>query len=491
MLSSANVLYIKKCFSNFKLICFGAAMFALTNLNSQVTNVTFVFTGAMQTFIVPACATQMTIAAYGSQGANGFGGNIGIGGLGGLAQGVLAVAGGQVYNIFVGGQTGFIGGGAPGAGTVTNSSGFGGGASDVRFGGVALGSRIIVGGGGGGGGGGPQVSCVAGIGGNGGVGGNLTGGNGTTGTAGFCGPGGGFGSGGTQVAGGAAGAGNSNCGGTAGSGFPGALGIGGAGGQGTIGCGCYTGSGGAGGGGGYYGGGGGGGGEGGCGGAYSGGGGGGGSSYTGVLASPLLTAGTQAGNGRVILSYNCGVLPIELKKFTVGCSGNYALLNWSTAIEKGNNYFTIEYSLNGIEFLPVEIIKGSGNSTQEKNYNYIDKTNYKTSANIIYYRLKQTDFTGAYEYSPVIVHEKCFWAETDISVYPVPSSGEINISSTHSSFSNAEIKLFDVRGKEIPIVLNSKDKNTTTTDISNLNKGMYILQIFMDNNIINKKVVLH
>ena len=105
---------------------------------------TFNFTGAAQTFTVPAGVTNVTINAFGAQGVGGGGF---IPGNGGRAQGEMAVAPGQVLNVFVGGTNAFNGGG------IGQGGSNGGGASDVRAGGIALADRVIVAGGGGGAGG--------------------------------------------------------------------------------------------------------------------------------------------------------------------------------------------------------------------------------------------------------------------------------------------------------------------------------------------------
>src|SRR6218665_1215922 len=124
----------------------GAAIFAMAGgLSAQAPqSQTFYFTGSMQTFVVPNCAGNVTITAYGAEGvgADGF-----APGTGGIARGVLAVTPGQSLNLFIGGQNGYNGGGL-GKG-ISN----GGGATDVRVGGTALANRIIVAGGGGGAGG--------------------------------------------------------------------------------------------------------------------------------------------------------------------------------------------------------------------------------------------------------------------------------------------------------------------------------------------------
>ncbi|GGD83830.1 hypothetical protein GCM10011514_54780 [Emticicia aquatilis] len=280
----------------------------LTN-GSTLVNQTFLYTGAVQTFTVPAGVTSINITAKGAKGADASIG--GTGGLGGTATGTLSVTPGQVLNIYVGGKNGFNGGGTGGfngnttfGGNSIGNAPNGGGASDVRVGGTALNNRVIVAGGGGGGGqNGTWPGCqVAGPAGNGGNGGGLTALNGTAGTGTPCncgGGGGNFGAAGTQLAGGNAGnyTGNTAClRNTWTIGANGNLGLGGNGST-TF----YNGTGGGGGGGGgYYGGG--------SGGSGSdttpGGGGGGGSSYIGGVTNGNVTVGDNADDGQIVFSYN-------------------------------------------------------------------------------------------------------------------------------------------------------------------------------------------
>ena len=248
---------------------------------------TFSYTGSVQTWMVPACVSSITVDVKGGAGGSGFAG--GSGGNGGRVQATVAVTGGTMINIYVGGQGvngaggagGFNGGGTGAVGSATAyGGGGGGGASDIRIGGTALSNRIVVAGGGGGSG---ADGCNAqGL--TGGVGGGLIGGAGAQGAVCVCDP---SGTGGTQVAGGTEGswACGANCNAT-----PGALGQGG---NGNTSSSCGGTTGGAGGGGGYYGGGGGGLGA-----------GGGGSSFTGTgVSSVTHTQGFQSGNGEIIITW--------------------------------------------------------------------------------------------------------------------------------------------------------------------------------------------
>ncbi|QIE58286.1 HYR domain-containing protein [Rasiella rasia] len=280
---------------------------ATDNCSGFITTETFDFTGAMQTFTVPSGVTSISIEAFGGAGQDMIIEDFdpSIGGLGGQASGDLAVTPGDVLTIFVGGEGvdgigGFNGGGVGGFGTPsTGTGGFagsGGGASDVRLGGMTLADRVIVAGGGGGGGrdyvNGSCVPC--GIGGNGGSGGGFTGTDGEdpswSGILGAFPNAGAGGKGGTPAMGGAAGNGPNGP-----PGNPGTLGIGGIGVDGTQ----SVASGG--GGGGFYGGGSGGGGN--SGDGFAGAGGAGGSSYVGGVTSGMTNAGVRTGNGQIIITY--------------------------------------------------------------------------------------------------------------------------------------------------------------------------------------------
>ena len=281
-------------------------MTALTgfSVNAQVT--TFNYTGAVQTYTVPAGVTSIQLEVWGAQGGSavGFDGVPATGGLGGYSIGNLDVAPGQVLSIYVGGAGamygagGFNGGGQ--AGTEYGASG--GGASDVRVGAYALGDRVIVGGGGGGGAFGSYGSY-------GGHGGGLAGGMGLS-NGGYTG-----GGGGTQVSGGAAGC----CYGGA---IAGTFGAGGGPGD------FHN----AGGGGGWYGGG--------SGAGQAGA--GGGSSYIDGVTDGTTTAGIRTGNGQVIIEILCSAITVTVsddaiclgESFTLDGSG-LGTISWDGGIENG------------------------------------------------------------------------------------------------------------------------------------------------------------
>jgi hypothetical protein len=92
-------------------------------------------------------------------------------------------------------------------------------------------------------------------------------------------------------------------------------------------------------------------------------------------------------------------LPVELLDFLAKCSNNKVNLNWSTASETNNNYFTIERSKDYYTFEKVLDYPGAGNSNHLISYGAVDESPFEGNS---FYRLKQTDYNGAFTYSGVV-----------------------------------------------------------------------------------------
>jgi hypothetical protein len=297
-----------------------AAAAGCTTSGSQVTCI-FLYTGAAQTWTVPAGIPQATFTLYGAEG----GANSALdaaAGLGAEVTATLPVTAGTMLQVNAG-QAGAYNSGVPfgGGGVSGGDAGDGGGATDVRIpaadGTYPLASRLLVAGGGGGGA--ERGFSAPGSGGAGGnadsagvTGGSVTADGTTLG-------GGGGGSAGTTSGGGAGGAGGTVTGTST---CPDGALPGSPGGGGSLGTGGGGGSGGGGGGGGYYGGGGGGGFAGGACAISGSGGGGGGASYTVPPGGTIIdgvAAPDDAPNGEVIITYT---QPLTVTATTLTSSAN-------------------------------------------------------------------------------------------------------------------------------------------------------------------------
>ena len=329
------------------------ALFAGTG-STQAQETTFDFTGAVQTYTVPLGVTSIQIEAWGAQGQNS---GSSTGGNGGYVSGEIDVTPGDILYVYVGGQNGFNGGGLDGGGG-GYTAGRGGGASDVRIGGMTFSDRVIVAGGGGGAGRGTCSSQDGGDGGwpggTGGWGDGVQGGSGTLIGGGSCSGSGGCalccssslgGGGGGQDGGGAQGGYGTAVGGTGGAcggdnssysgGCSNEAGGGGCFGTGGNGINPSCNGGGGGGGGGYYGGG--------SGGANWGSGGGGGSSYFSLdLESTLFENGIRTGNGQVIIEVLCSGITVTVSDDVICLGDSFTLegsglgtISWDGGVENG------------------------------------------------------------------------------------------------------------------------------------------------------------
>lgn len=199
------------------------------------------------------------------------------------------------------------------------------------------------------------------------------------------------------------------------------------------------------------------------------------------------TAGTTAGGPHTVaaggtvtyfspylLSRLSAPLPITLTVFTAtyNTSLGDVELDWSTASEANNSYFTVERTQNGVDFETVGIrIPGNGTTSQVHSYTAFDEKPYN---GISYYRLKQTDFNGNFSYSPlrsVNVDSKF----NDLSVFPNPSSSSAYFNFTSEVDAEASLRIFDAMGNLVfsqPITV-STGGNSITVDVSQFAKGFY------------------
>jgi hypothetical protein len=143
---------------------------------------------------------------------------------------------------------------------------------------------------------------------------------------------------------------------------------------------------------------------------------------TGMVTDDI-TKGSR-NNPPEIGAFEVGSLPVELLGFSAFCnSNNELLLEWSTASEINNDYFTVERSKDMTHWEKAATVKGAGNSAAILNYEELEKN---PSSGISYYRLKQTDFDNRFEYSKTIAVASCS-GESVISIFPNPSTGNFSL----------------------------------------------------------------
>jgi hypothetical protein len=193
----------------------------------------------------------------------------------------------------------------------------------------------------------------------------------------------------------------------------------------------------------------------------------------------VVVTTTVSGMGTSEFS-NCqttGVLPIDLLLFTAKYKDGKVHLYWSTASEVNNDYFTIERSVNGKTFETVGTLKGSGTTGETNNYLFTDAEPLKGRS---YYRLKQTDYDGKFEYStlaPVLVGIN----KPEFSVFPNPSKGEnINLFLSGVEDMNAAVVISDLSGKVVFTEIIGQENGSFFESIPTVEKlpaGVYFVTV--------------
>ncbi len=196
----------------------------------------------------------------------------------------------------------------------------------------------------------------------------------------------------------------------------------------------------------------------------------------------LFDYGDQSTNPYDIWVYNCSPpLPVELLNFSCENSKSSINLKWSTATETDNDYFTIERSGNGIYFEQIAKVQGAGNSSTTLHYEFTDRAPLSGPD---YYRLKQTDYNGKYEYSKT-VFTMFSGEEKDVvvaNVYPNPVSKRLNIDVNAPSDVPVKMEITDVTGKKVLVsdAALSSGINNLNIDISDLASGLYHIKLLND-----------
>lgn len=162
-------------------------------------------------------------------------------------------------------------------------------------------------------------------------------------------------------------------------------------------------------------------------------------------------------------------LPVKYKNFDVNRKSTLNHLQWTTASETNNDYFEIQHSTDGRNFKVVGQVKGYGNSNTDRDYFFSHEV---SGTAISYYRLKQVDFDGKYEYSGIISvrSENDRWDES-IAVSPNPVNDFLFVNGIAD---HAEYIVTDYSGRQI--MIGSVDSGQSL-DVATLAPGFYNLII--------------
>jgi len=190
-------------------------------------------------------------------------------------------------------------------------------------------------------------------------------------------------------------------------------------------------------------------------------------------------------------------LPVELSSFSASIISSTVKLNWQTATEVNNYGFDVERKIlkqvqnDNASWEKIGFINGNGNSNSPKSYSYEDKN---VTAGKYYYRLKQIDNDGQFEYSKAIEVDFGTLKKFELSQnYPNPFNPKTSISYNLSEASNVRLTIFNLLGQELRTLVNEFKESgvhTINFDASDLNSGMYLYKIEAGSFVQTRKMTL-
>jgi len=183
------------------------------------------------------------------------------------------------------------------------------------------------------------------------------------------------------------------------------------------------------------------------------------------------------------------MLPVEMVFFDANMDNSKVVLNWQTASEVDNEGFEVQKSSDGKTFAELGFVN-STRSSGIKDYRYVDNNPIN---GVNYYRLKQMDYSGNYEFSNVISVRNNNKV-SPISIYPNPVSinDPVNVFVDSDKDEVAQVKVYSISGA----VISSNDHNLNSglnklrVETASLAEGLYIISVEMGSERFNKRLVI-
>ena len=189
------------------------------------------------------------------------------------------------------------------------------------------------------------------------------------------------------------------------------------------------------------------------------------------------------------IRFTSNVIPVELTSFTASVVGNGVQLQWATASESNNRGFEIQRGTTNREFQTVGFVKGNGTTSDKQSYSFVDNSEFMGT---VYYRLKQMDFNGAYEYSKVVEVTKAISYDLAQN-YPNPFNPSTTISYSVPQSAYVTLKIYNILGSEVATLVNGVVEagvHKVNFNAVNLNSGVYFYTIKSGNFTETKKLML-
>lgn len=176
-------------------------------------------------------------------------------------------------------------------------------------------------------------------------------------------------------------------------------------------------------------------------------------------------------------------LPVTFINFDARCHEKGAMITWSTASEQNSKNFEIQRSEDGTNWRAIGTVQAAGNSSNVRNYNYLD-----LEGGAAMYRIRQTDLDGRSTLTAVR-RTDCQTSDFNVVLYPVPTRDNLTVVIRSDKDFKTDLQIIDMKGsiiRRIPTQIN-KGNNTINLVVAELPAGQYMLRSADAAGVVNKK----
>ncbi|MDR3665285.1 MAG: T9SS type A sorting domain-containing protein [Ignavibacteriaceae bacterium] len=185
--------------------------------------------------------------------------------------------------------------------------------------------------------------------------------------------------------------------------------------------------------------------------------------------------------------------PVELTSFTASPSLGQVTLNWRTATENNNRGYEIQRKVDGNNWIVLGFKNGNGTTTNTNNYSFTDNIS-GLNAKTLSYRLRQLDFNGQSQYSPVVLVDNLIPENYSVSQnFPNPFNPTTIIKYQVPQNSYITLKVYNSLGQEVAALVNGM-VNAGSYEVqfqsSGLSSGVYYYVIKAGENFVQTKKMM-
>ena len=156
-----------------------------------------------------------------------------------------------------------------------------------------------------------------------------------------------------------------------------------------------------------------------------------------------IISNNSVGSAYAFMGCTDVTLPVTLTSFEATKQSASVVLNWKTEKELNLNYFSVEYSKDGINFSQLAMVFTGSNASNAYSYRHADPSSMN------YYRLKMVDMDGKFKYSEIQLVRFSKANQTEMFVYPNPASTLFNLQLSGYAKGDYTIQVINTLGQNV------------------------------------------